>query len=371
MLDYTLVCTKCGTRFSRSAKHFRCPDCNAVLEVTYHYSRNRPKIMNWKPLRMVNYIEFLPIKGRLFGPAEGGTPLVKLKKTNSIGKNATVYIKDETGNPTSSFKDRGTAIEITKAMELGFDHICCASTGNMALSISTYARLAGINATVFISKDANADKIRRISKQGPKIKKINGDFNRAADLAEAFARKNNFFLCGDYHYRKEGQKTVGFEIAEQLHYKVPDYIVVQVGNGTLLAAIYKGLAELKRFGLINRLPRIIAVQSSSCDPLIRAIEGKHSIKYVKPRTYADAIAVGFPTFGFECMKAIKNTNGGAVSVSDTEIEEARKILYKRSGIRTEPGGAAGFAGLIKFAGSKNIDGKTVVCIATGNNERWR
>jgi threonine synthase len=292
-------------------------------------------------------------------------------RISNIPKNQfKLHLKVETENPTRTFKDRGSAVEITKAKELGFSRVCCASTGNMGLSIAHYAKRASIKATIFISKTANKEKIKKIRKEGARIISVNGDFNKSLTEAEKFATSRKLFICGDYHYRKEGQKSVAFEIIEQLKYKTPDYIFVQVGNSTLLAGIYKGLREFKRFGLIRKIPRLVAVQSSGCDPLVSACRQNKKIKYTKPNTKADAIAVGYPTFGFEGLRAVRETGGFAGDVDDSEIEQANKVLFKSTGIKAELGGATGMAGFLKAyqESPKTFKGKEIVVIVTGNNE---
>jgi threonine synthase len=278
-------------------------------------------------------------------------------------------LKIETENPTGTFKDRGSSVEISKAMELGFKEVCCASTGNMGLSLARYAKEEHMKCTIFISKEANREKIDKIKAQGAAIREIDGDFNDSLNAAESFAAKKSVFLCGDYHYRKEGQKSLVFEAIEQMGYDVPDNIIVQVGNSTLLAAVFKGLKEFKYLGLINKMPRLIAVQSSQCDPIVSAYDNGRGVSYVRPKTKADAIAVGYPTFGFEGLNAIRATNGFAKSVSDSEIAKACSVLSK-SGISAEPGGAAGFAGFLKIHKEepKLLKGKSTLVIITGNNE---
>ena len=260
-------------------------------------------------------------------------------------------------------------MEINRAIELNAGMLCCASTGNMGISVAHYAGIAGIACTIFLSYDANADKVAKIKKTGAKIVMVNGDFNKALESAEAFARKTGAFVCGDYHYRKEGQKSVIFELMSQLHYHVPDFIFVPVGNATLLSAMYKGLTEFRRFSLIKRFPRLVAVQSEGCDPLVRAYNSNTKVKYVKPHTIADAIAVGFPTFGFEGIRALRSTNGIGLSVTEQEIKNAA-IELGSFGIKAEAGGAAGLAGFKKAYSSKKsiFKNKKIIVLVTGNNE---
>ncbi|MDE1825619.1 MAG: pyridoxal-phosphate dependent enzyme [Candidatus Micrarchaeota archaeon] len=264
-MDYTLKCTRCTKEYGPQSTAFRCKLCKSVLEVSYDYStlELNAGFRNEVPSSQ-KYVQFLPLSTPLRTLEEGSTELKAVDTEELLGDGSVkLHLKIETENPTRTFKDRGTAVEITKAMELGFSDVCCASTGNMGLSIAKYSRHFGLSSTIFISKDANTEKLRKIEEQGAKLEKVDGDFNDSLVLAEEFARYNQNFLCGDYHYRKEGQKSLIFEMLDQLGYQVPDYLFVQVGNATLLSAIYKGLKEYKKAGLIKKVPRLIAVQSES------------------------------------------------------------------------------------------------------------
>ncbi len=348
-------------RYSNKVQLFRCIKCGSILEVYYKYP-SKIKLIGEK-ITHSRYRNLFPIHGKLFTLGEGGTPLITYKM-----KGVNLYLKLETYNPTNSFKDRGSSIEISKAKELGFKEVCCASTGNMGLSTATYAERFGIKCYIFISEDANKKKIEKIKKQGAEIIKVEGDFNTALETAELFAKENDVFLCGDYHYRKEGQKTIAYELTEQVN-KPLDFIFLPVGNSTLLAAVFKGLEEFKRFNLLEKLPRLVAVQAKGCNPLIKAFNNHIKIRYQHPKTIADAIAVGYPTFGFEGLKSLKKTNGIAVSVKDEELLSAKKKLAM-VGIFAEPGGAAAFAGFLKLYKKHPayLKNKNVACIITGNNE---
>jgi threonine synthase len=344
----------------------RCSRCNSILEVVYDYSKVRlPKGFKTAKITHDKYLPFLPIDSFRVKLKEGATPMVKKRLA---GIDEPVFFKLETKNPTHSFKDRGSAVEISRAVELGFRKVSSGSTGNMGISIAKYAKMAGIKATIFISRDAQKKKIKLIMKNGAHEVRIHGDFNTAVCEAGIFAKRNGAFACGDYHYRKEGQKSTIFEIIEQMKYNVPDFVFIPIGNATLLAGIYKGLVEFRRFGLIKKFPRLIAVQSERCDPLVKAYNSGKPVRYVVPRTVADAIAVGYPTFGFEGVKALHATHGLAVAVSEDEIIGAVARL-KTLGIGAETGGAAGFAGYAKLytQDRKFLKGKRSVVIVSGNN----
>jgi threonine synthase len=362
-MEYRLVCTKCGKEEGDSA--FRCSRCGSILEVVYPDSKIKPYRFR-KSNKLSDFIDFLPLKEVSISLNEGGTPV---KKADLDGVDTEIYLKLETDNPTKTFKDRGSAVEVSKALEIGTRGICCASTGNMGLSVARYSKHAGIDCTIFISGNANEKKIAKIEKEGAELIKVRGDFNNALRSAELFAKKEGVFVCGDYHFRKEGQKTVAYEIIKQLVRKMPDFVFVPVGNATLLSAMYKGFKEFKKMGLVKELPKLIAVQSEKCDPLVNAYAHHRAIRYVVPKTEADAIAVGYPTFGFEALNALRATKGQAIAVSENEIADAVRLLesYK---VYAELGGGTAFAGLRRFANASGgrLSGKRAVVIITGNNE---
>lgn len=364
-MDYTLACTKCG--YVEHDASFRCGRCGSILEVNIEYGKLKKKgLIKAGKKGMSKYINLLPVS-KLETLGEGDTPLLKLDD-NAIGRTE-VFLKLEMNNPTKTFKDRGSVVELSKALEMKVKNVYCASTGNMGLSVAHYARHLGINAKIFISSGANRAKIKKIQAQGAEIKYVDGDFNQALKNAELFAKRDGAFICGDYHFRKEGQKTVAYEIAEQMKGRMPDYVFMPVGNGTLFSGVYKGFNELKRFKIISKIPKLVAVQSEMCDPLIRAYKDKKRVTYMKPNTEADAIAVGYPTFGFESLLAIKATKGIGIGVSESGIESAVRRLEGHE-IYAELGGGTGFAGFLKMYNKegKSLRGKRVAVVVTGNNE---
>ncbi len=362
-MEYGIVCNRCG--HTEGERAFRCSRCNSVLEVKIDYSTVKlGRGFRKSAPRQSKYLPFFPISRLDVRDDEKATPIAKVMLGGS-----SAMLKLETENPTHSFKDRGSSVEISKAVELGFRSVCAASTGNMGISIARYAHLAGLKATIFIGRGADRRKIQMIRMHGAAIRPVDGDFNTSLNLAEKFARRNrSTMLCGDYHFRKEGQKSVAFEIMDQLLFHVPDFIFIPVGNATLLSAVHKGLLEYRRFGFIARMPRLVAVQSKMCDPLIRAFNSGKRIEYMRPKTIADAIAVGYPTFGAEGLEALSRTRGIGIAVTEDEISEAVGEL-KRLGIKSEPGGAAGVAGLLSMLSSRPrlLSNKKIVAVVTGSN----
>lgn len=352
-MDYTLLCMNCKNSYPHTYQHQICGSCKGLLEVIYD---EKARIKSHKNISFWNYRRLLP-KGKYKRFKVGGTRLIKHPKFSNL------YLKLETENPTRSFKDRGSLIEVTKAKEYDYKEAVCASTGNMAYSISYYAKKLGIKSKVFISHDANRNKVADIRSMGDAdVVRISGDFTKAQKLAENYAIKKGAFLTGDYCYRKEGQKTIAYEIMQQL----PDatHMIVPVGNATLISGLYKALKELKEMKIIKNFPRLIAVQSENCKPLVRAFDSKKNIRYEKPKTLADAIAVGYPTFGYQGITALKETKGRAIAVSEEVMAAEQKAIHKDLGLTIELASAATIAAFKRLR-FKPKD--KVVAIITGGN----
>ncbi len=344
----------------------RCKNCGSALDAEYDYKSIqevilRDDFMRSKPTHW-KYWAFMPAKdlSKIITMGEGGTPLLSNKR---LGKSGRLLIKYEAANPTGSFKDRGSSLEITKAMEFGKHKVALASTGNMGASIAAYAAYAGLECTVFMPNIVGKEKITQIKAYGAKTIIVNGDYSIAMKQAEDYVVSSiDSFLTGDYPWRSEGTKTIGFEIADQLYWHVPDYLVVPVGNGTLIWSVFEAFRELSLVGITDKIPHIIAVQVENCAPVVHAWENElgEIIPVQNPKTIATAIACGDPIDGIAALKAIRDSGGEALRVSDEEALSARNRLAK-NGIFVEPSGAVAYAGVMK----KKLSG-TVVVIATGH-----
>jgi threonine synthase len=348
-MRYGLKCLACGKQYSLFFPRQLCDKCGGILEVVYSGLAEMATLKKdfW------SYEALLP-EGEYRRYKLGNTTLLSATKQG-------LFLKLEMENPTKSFKDRGSVVEIAKALEYGYDEVVCASTGNMAYSVAYYAKLGGIRATIFVSKNANWLKIRNIQDtRDANIIKVDGDFTEAQRRAIGYAKRKEAFLTGDYGYRKEGQKTLVYEIMAEL----PSVrnILIPVGNATLFSATYKALMELKRLGLVHRLPRLIAVQASLTDPLVTAYRKKEKVKYQKPLTDAGAIAVGFPTYGDQALEGIRATRGEAVDVTDKEMEDERKAFYREYGLQVEMSGVASLAAFRKI----DLEGQSAAVISGGN-----
>ena len=331
MIVKYIQCYKCKKKFPADRIIFECDRCGCSLDIVYDYEKIKEHIMqdcfkkgyinHWK------YWPFYPIEklDEAITMHEGGTPLIKSSKYKGI------FFKYEGVNPTGSFKDRGSTVEISRVKELGIKEVACASTGNMGASIAAYSSRGGINATIYVPTFAPEAKFIQISSYGAKIVRVKGTYEDALNKTKVLREKKGIYLTGDYPYRGEGEKSVGFEIIDQLDWNAPDYIVCPIGNGTLIYAVYKGLFEFKKTGLIKKIPKIIGVQAKGCNPIVSAVKKrKKSFNVVKkPKTVAGAIACGNPVDGLEALDAIYNSKGKAVDVTDKEIISAKKELEKR------------------------------------------
>ena len=345
-MDYYLECVKHGCRFPSSYNKQICANCGSILEVVYKGKAKVPATQEFW-----DYEALLP-KCKYKHYSLGGTKLVMSAEYSNL------FLKLELYNPTRSFKDRGSVVEIAKAVEYGYKEVSVASTGNMAYSLAYYAKIAGLKASVFIGQTANPDKLRDIlMTHDATLHMVAGDFSKAQVMAAKYAEKRGAFLSGDYCYRKEGQKTVAYEIAAQL--KELTHIIVPVGNATLISGIAKALKEMK----MNRV-KIIAVQAERCSPLVKAFRSKKTMKYERPGTKADAIAVGLPTFGDQALKAIRDTGGNAITVTESEMQKEQYNLHKKQGILAE---LAGVASIAAFKKLKFKQSDMVAAIVSGGN----
>ncbi len=371
-----LRCFKCGAEHSleevKLMRVIRCRRCSYSLDVEYDYdsidrvilrqSFKREFPWHWK------YWAFLPIEdvSKIVTMHEGGTPLFDARRLAKKLGFSRLYIKYEAANPTGSFKDRGSSLEISKAMEAGKEHIVTASTGNMGASLAAYAAFAGLKCRVFVPEIVAREKLRQISAYGARIQVVRGDYVRAMKKAEEAALDSEeIFLAGDYPWRCEGTKTAGYEIVDQLYWRSPDYVIVPIGNGTLISGLYGAFRDLRAVRLLTRIPRIVGVQAELCNPVVKALKsGVEEVIPVKdPDTIATAIACGDPIDGLGALRAIRESRGTGVSVSDAEILEARDELGA-NGIFVEPSGAVSYAGAKKIR--KRLKGKYTVCMATGH-----
>ncbi len=298
-----------------------------------------PKMGKSEPLSHWKYAPFLPLpsNGKIISMQEGGTTLLP-----SIGRKNT-FFKLEYENPTGSFKDRGSTVEISHAHADAYKKVVCASTGNMGASIAAYAARAGIQATIFVPSHVPPNKLKQIKSYGAKLIHVKGSYADALHKTWEVANKDSgIMLTGDYPLRMEGQKTIGFEIVEQVKGKRIDNVIVPIGNGTLIAALHASFVQMRHAGMLKQIPRLVGVQATNCSPLAQAWE-KKSMRFspVKnPHTMAGAIECGNPVYGLEALMAVHQTKGKILSVSESRLAQAKLSLARKEGLYSEYSGAA-------------------------------
>lgn len=372
---YHLKCFDCKRICKESESVTSCIKCGGPLVAKYDFGLIKSRMnlyeLEQSPISASKYLNFYPIKdfGKVISLREGGTPLMRARNLGKKYGLNKFYIKNEGVNPTGGFKDRGTLVEVTKAIELGAKAICLASTGNMAASVAAYASVAGIPCYVLVPEGTPIGKLSQALSYHARIIQIRGSYTECALLAEKMAKKHGFYLAGDYVFRREGQKSQGYEIAEQLFWKSPDYVVVPVGCGTNSSAIWQGFKDFKEMGMIDKLPKMIIVQPDGCNSLIGpANKKKLTYKELeKPQTVCGAVAVNNPIDGHIILKAVKDSGGLGVAIDDIETLKAEQSLAKNEGIFAEPSGALPIAAVKELAKKKFFKpDDVIVAVVTGN-----
>lgn len=371
-----LKCRECGKLYPPLALHV-CEFCFGPLEVDYNYeeikkSISREKIENG-PKSLWRYLDLLPIEGLpTVGLHAGLTPLVEAKNLGAeLGLNK-LYIKNDTVNhPTLSFKDRVVAVAVTRAKELGFTAVACASTGNLANSVAAHAAEAKLECYVFIPGDLEAGKILGSLIYSPTVVAVNGNYDDVNRLCSEVAGEYSwaFVNINVRPYYAEGSKTLAYETAEQLGWRAPDHVVVPVASGSLLTKIWKGFNEMHKLGLIDSVhTRVNGAQAEGCSPVATAFrEGRDFVTPVKPKTIAKSIAIGNPADGYYALKAVHESKGSFDVATDEETVEGIKLLARTEGIFAETAGGVTIAVLKKLA-KKGLLPKDDIVVAyiTGN-----
>jgi len=368
-----LRCRECGREYE-TAPVYTCEWCFGPLEVAYDYdtiarTASREKIAAG-PLSLWRYADLLPVQGdTAVDLGTGYTPLVKADRLAAELGLGDVWVKNDTRNPTNSFKDRVTSVALSKALEFGFKVAACASTGNLANSVAAHAARAGLRSYVFIPSNLEQGKVVTTAIYGCNLVAIEGnydDVNRlCAELAGVYEWA--FVNVNMRPFYAEGSKTLAFETAEQLGWQVPDHVVVPVASGSLLTKIRKGFQELHRVGLLDDEPRVrvSGAQALGCSPVARAfIEASDTIRPVKPDTIAKSLAIGNPADGYFALDVVRTTGGGFAAVTDEEIVEGMRLLARTEGIFAETAGGVTVATLKKLAADGVIrpDERVVVYI---------
>jgi threonine synthase len=342
------------------------------LDILYDHSAIREVLSQAELLRrskgVWKYRELLPeVDPRnVVSLGEGGAPLLPAKKMGRKLGLEKLWLLDDARNPTSSFKDRAMTVGISKAIDLGYKTVVSASSGNAAASLSAYAAKAGLNCISFVPEIASSGKLTQLMIFGAMVARVrehrSGEDPTVKMLKEA-CDHHNWYPCPSFGpmnpYQAEGSKTMSYDIVEALGWKAPDWVFAPVGAGGCLAGNWKGYLDYEELGFAKALPRMVAVQPEGCSPLVRAFEqGVDPLEIMacdKPNSVATGLMDPFPWDGDAALKAIRQSHGLAVSVSDDEILDAQKLVAKNEGIFAEPSGATSLAGLVRLLGDGSVE----------------
>ena len=372
-----LRCRECGRPYPAEALHV-CEWCFGPLEVVYDYEAIRSSISRESiaagPPSIWRYADLLPVRSEgAVNLGAGFTPLVRADRLAAELGLGELWIKNDTLNPTGSFKDRVVSVALTKAQELGFKVAACASTGNLANSVAAHAAHAGMESVVFIPADLEAGKVITTAVFGGRLIAVDGNYDDVNRLCAELAGQHPSWAFVNVNvrtYYAEGSKTLAFEVAEQLGWQVPDHVVVPVASGSQLTKVAKGFKELYSVGLLDAEPhvRISGAQAEGCSPVAQAFAaGRDAIKPVKPNTIAKSLAIGNPADGWYALDVIRRSGGSCAAVTDGEIVDAIGLLARTEGIFAETAGGVTIATLAKLAAAGVVrSDERVVAYVTGN-----
>ncbi len=372
-----LRCRECARTYPAEALHV-CEYCFGPLEVSYDYdaiaSSVSPERIAAGPQTIWRYADLLPAAPD--GSVDlgvGFTPLVRADRLAAELGLGELWIKNDTVNPTGSFKDRVVSVALSRARELGFKVAACASTGNLANSVAAHAAHAGMDSYVFIPHDLELAKIVTTAIYGGQLIAVEGNYDEVNRLCAEITSEEPSWAFVNVNvrtYYAEGSKTLAFEVAEQLGWEAPDHVVVPVGSGSQLTKIHKGFEELARVGLLDEPPavRVSGAQAAGCAPVATAFaQGVDHIRPVKPDTIAKSLAIGNPADGWYALDVVRSTGGALADVTDEEIVEGIKLLARTEGIFAETAGGVTIATLGKLAAEGVVRrDERVVAYVTGH-----
>jgi len=370
--NFTLRCRECG-KIHEDPRSWVCDDCFGPIGIQYDFGEVDRKTIEKGPKSLWRYEDFLPLgKGaRKVDLGAGCTPLRKAENLGRLLGLKELYLKDDSVNPTFSFKDRPAAVAVSKAIELGFRGVGCASTGNLAAATAAHAAKAGLPCFVFVPDSIERAKIAQTLAYGARVLEVSGNYDDVNRLVTQAADGANiaFVNVNIRPYYVEGSKTLAFETCEDLGWQAPDHVIVPAASGALLCSIQRGFKEFQEADLIPpSYIRISAAQPEGCSPIVDALQTSSDVEPIAtPRTVAHSLAIGSPADGNPAAEIVRKTRGLGLSASDGEILEAINILAKTEGVLTEPAGGTVIAALRKGVEKGNIDrDEVVVAYITGN-----
>ena len=367
-------CVKCGREYEATPNLTTC-ECGGILDIIYDYDYIKKNLtketLKSRPHTMWRYRELLPVEETTPDTPlrVGWSPLYEEDRLAKLLGLKKLWVKDDGQNPTASLKDRASAMAVAKAKEAGAEIIACSSTGNAASSLAGNAAAAGLKTFIFVPSRAPKGKVAQLMTFGANVISVQGNYEETFELSKKAIDKWGWYNrnAAINPYLSEGKKTVSLEIAEQLGWKMPDYLAISVGDGCTIAGVWKGLKDLYAIGFIDKLPRLISAQAEGCHPINRAIAENKPWEPMEENTLADSIAVGVPRNADKALMAIRESNGIVVNVTDEEIMAAQKLLGTTCGVFGEPAGVTGTAGVKKLCEQGVLGANdTVVSVVTGN-----
>ncbi len=371
-------CTICGREYPFGPELMTCPACGekGILDIVYDYPAIQ-SLLSKETLKkdtnnsMWRYRALMPIVGE--GLADflriGWTPLYRSLRLGAEIGIEKLFIKDDGLNPTGSLKDRASGVAVAKAIELGYDAVSCSSTGNAASSLAGNAARMGLKTVIFVPERAPVGKVAQLLIFGANVVSVRGDYRQTFELSKAAIEKWGFYNrnAGINPILTEGKKTVALEIAEQLNWNPTDWVAVSVGDGCTIGGVYNGFYDLLQLGMIERIPKILGVQSTGCCPFVDADARGGDLVPMPENTLADSIAVGVPRNPKKAQRAVRDSGGRWIAVSDDEILSAMRLLGRTEGVFGEPAGVTATAGAKRAVEQGIIKaGESVTVISTGS-----
>ena len=371
-----LVCTQCGSEFELQEGSVICKRCRSLLDVKYDLQKVsqslNPDILSQRGHNVWRYRELLPVQRveSIVSLGEGWTPMTRSDAYAASFGFENLYLKLDYLNPTGSFKDRGSTVLISRAKEQGVDAVIDDSSGNAGSSIAAYCAKSGMTCSIYVPAGVPSDKTIQVGMYGASVVRVDGPRERVVKAAQEACETGGAYYAwhGTNPYFFEGNKTVAYEIAEQMGWSVPDHLVLPVGGGALFAAAWKGFEELLELGFIERAPRLHCVQSAACMPIVEAFDrGLDVVEgVVEGQTVAGGVRIGKPVRGKQVLQAIRASGGTALAVSDKDVLRHHKALAQEDGLFAEPTSCVPLAGLSKLYESGDINlADTVVVSLTG------
>ncbi|MEM2421062.1 MAG: threonine synthase [Acidilobaceae archaeon] len=362
----SLECCSCSSKFDGFPPRHTCEKCGGLLEYMYDYERFRNarfvgKFSFWR------YRPFMPEVKNVVSMGEGGTPLHRAQRLAKMVESGGLYFKDETRNPTNSFRDRCAALLVSNALDLGYKSIVCATNGNLGASLAAYCAKFGLSCHVVVPKSVDVGKLAQMLIYNAAIEEHGEIVDEALKKAGEIAKETGWYQ-GSVELNPlavEALKTIAYEVFEQMG--VPEWFIVPMGSGGTLYAIWKGFKEILRLGLIDKIPRMLAVQALGSSPILRAYKSGVYEPFKEPRTIASAIRIGNPVHWRRVLRVIEESRGAVVGVDDSEIIRAHKEIARLEGLGLETSSSTTLAGLKKALEDKVVDrGENAILVATGH-----